>query len=805
MYNHQKIENFIKNFWLANDVYHFDPDLDLPKMYILDMFPYPSGQGLHVGHPKGYTATDIYARFKRFNGFNVLHPIGWDAFGLPAEQYALRTGNHPATFTKKNITVFRKQLQSLGFSFDYKKEVNTTDPNYYKWTQWIFSRFFEKKLAEIKNIDVNWCPKLKTVLANEEVLIKNGLMVSERGEYPVVKRKMKQWILKITKYADRLINDLSLTDWPMSLKTIQTTWIGKSIGFTVNFKTTNNLDLKVFTTRIDTLYGVSFLAIAPENKIVKKLITNQNKKSIDDYYQKTKNKTILQRQENRDKTGIFTNFYAINPINNEKIPIYLADYVLNDYATGIVMGVASADKRDYEFAKKHKLKIIPIIKGDKQCITTDGIHINSGIANGLNTKQAKEVISNWLIKNKFGKKTKYYKLKDWRFSRQRYWGEPFPIIFDDKNKPHLVDDLPLTIPFIKNIHAADNGCSPLDNLKQWVNVTKDGKKYRRETNTMPQWAGSCWYYLAYLLKNDDNTYLPLNSPKAYQRFKKWLPVDVYVGGQEHAVLHLLYSRFWHKFLYDLKIVPTKEPFFKLINQGMILGPNGEKMSKSKGNVINPNEIVNDYGADALRIYEMFMGPITATLPWSENGLTGARKWLDRVYNYFMTKPQKIVQSEKDLPYEIIQTYHRFIYDVTNAIETYKFNIAISKMMVYLNCCYKEKIVYKKYQINFLVVLSCFAPFLAEYLYQQIINDQSKSIVKEEKWPAFVKDFLVSKQVNLPIQINGKLKATIVVNIDMTQTEIVKKALAIPKISQILNNKQIKKTIYVKNKIVNFIF
>ena len=469
------------------------------------------------------------------------------------------------------------------------------------------------------------------------------------------------------------------------------------------------------------------------------------------------------------------------------------------------MGVASADKRDYEFAKKHKLKIIPIIKGDKQCITTDGIHINSGIANGLNTKQAKEVISNWLIKNKFGKKTKYYKLKDWIFSRQRYWGEPFPIIFDDKNKPHLVKDLPLTIPLIKNIHSADNGCSPLDNLKQWVNVTKDGKKYRRETNTMPQWAGSCWYYLAYLLKNDDNTYLPLNSPKAYQRFKKWLPVDVYVGGQEHAVLHLLYSRFWHKFLYDLKIVPTKEPFFKLINQGMILGPNGEKMSKSKGNVINPNEIVNDYGADALRIYEMFMGPITATLPWSENGLTGARKWLDRVYNYFMTKPQKIVKSEKDLPYEIIQTYHRFIYEVTNAIETYKFNIAISKMMVYLNYCYKEKIVYKKYQINFLVVLSCFAPFLAEYLYQQIINDQSKSIVKEEKWPIFVKDFLVSKQINLPIQINGKLKATIVVNIDMTQTEIIKKALAIPKISQILNGKQIKKTIYVKNKIVNFIF
>lgn len=805
MYNHQKIENFIKNFWLAKDIYHFDPDLDLPKMYILDMFPYPSGQGLHVGHPKGYTATDIYARFKRFNGFNVLHPIGWDAFGLPAEQYALRTGNHPATFTKKNINIFRQQLQALGFSFDYKKEVNTTDPNYYKWTQWIFSRFFEKGLAEIKNIEVNWCPKLKTVLANEEVLIKNGLMVSERGEYPVVKRKMKQWILKITKYADRLINDLALTDWPMSLKTIQTTWIGKSFGFTVNFKTTNNLELKVFTTRIDTLYGVSFLAIAPENKIVKKLITNQNKKNIDDYCQKTKNKTILQRQENRDKTGVFTNFYAINPINNERIPIYLANYVLNDYATGIVMGVASADKRDYEFAKKHKLKIIPIIKGDKQCITTDGIHINSGIANGLNTKQAKEVISNWLIKNKFGKKTKCYKLKDWIFSRQRYWGEPFPIIFDDKNKPHLVKDLPLTIPLIKNVHSADNGCSPLDNLKQWVNVTKGGKKYRRETNTMPQWAGSCWYYLAYLLKNDDNTYLPLNSPKAYQRFKKWLPVDVYVGGQEHAVLHLLYSRFWHKFLYDLKIVPTKEPFFKLINQGMILGPNGEKMSKSKGNVINPNEIVNDYGADALRIYEMFMGPITATLPWSENGLTGARKWLDRVYNYFMTKPQKIVKSERDLPYEIIQTYHRFIYEVTNAIETYKFNIAISKMMVYLNCCYKEKIVYKKYQINFLVVLSCFAPFLAEYLYQQIINDQSKSIVKEEKWPVFVKDFLVSKQINLPIQINGKLKATIVVNIDMTQTEIIKKALAIPKISQILNGKQIKKTIYVKNKIVNFIF
>lgn len=800
MYNHNLIEKNIKDFWEKDNTYHFNPNLDKPKCYILDMFPYPSGQGLHVGHPKGYTATDIYARYKRFCGFNVLHPIGWDAFGLPAEQYAIQTGNHPAEFTNKNISVFRKQLKSLGFSFDYNKEVNTTDPNYYQWTQWIFSKLFEKGLAEIKDIDVNWCEQLKTVLSNEEVLIENGKMVSERGSYPVVKKPMRQWVLKITKYADKLLDGLKDLDWPENLKTIQRTWIGRSEGTNVTF-TCGKIKLPVFTTRVDTLYGVSFIAIAPENKILNKIVTKSQKAKVNKYIEDSKAKTILQRQEAKDKTCVFTGSYAINPINKKKVPIYVADYVLNEYANGMVMAVPSADKRDYELAIKYNLEIIPVMSGKDKCITTDGKHINSGMANGLNIKEAKQVINTWLTKHKCGSKTINYKLKDWIFSRQRYWGEPFPIIFDKNNKPHLIDKLPVVLPKTKNIIPSKDGRSPLANLNSWLNVTVKNKKFVRDTNTMPQWAGSCWYYLAYLLKQDNGSYLPLNSLKAKALFKKWLPVDLYVGGQEHAVLHLLYARFWHRFLYDIGVVPTKEPFLKVVNQGMILGPNGEKMSKSRGNVINPNEIVEQLGGDTLRLYEAFMGPLTATMPWSNEGLMGCRKWLDRVYNLFYNQGN-IVYDVKSISPELIKAYHQFIDEATKAIEIHHFNIAISKMMVYINACYKFKTLFKDHMIGFLTVLSCFAPFLAEYIYKDIFK--AKTSVTKLAWPKADKKQLVVSSYTLPIQINGKLRDTMVVDANLEQNEIIKLALSRDKVKTIIGSQKIKKTIFVKTKILNFI-
>lgn len=798
MYNHNLIEKNIAKFWEENDTYHFNPQDPKPKCYVLDMFPYPSGQGLHVGHPKGYTATDIYSRYKRFNGFNVLHPIGWDAFGLPAEQYALQTGNHPAEFTKKNIEVFRKQLKSLGFSFDYKKEVNTTDPNYYQWTQWIFSKLFEKGLAEIKDVDVNWCEELGTVLSNEEVLVENGKMVSERGSYPVVKKPMKQWVLKITKYADKLLEELDNLDWPENLKTIQRTWIGKSIGTNINFHA-NDIALKVFTTRPDTIYGVTFLAIAPENELVNKLTTQENVDAVNKYVQAAKAKTLLQRQENKEKTGVFTGSYALNPITSKIVPIFVADYVLNDYANGIVMGVASADTRDYEFAKKHKLPIVAVIEGKDKCITCDGKHINSGMLDGLNIKEATEKINKFIIKNKFGSTTVNYKLKDWIFSRQRYWGEPFPIALDRKGNPHLIKQLPVKLPECKNFKPSKDGRSPLANLTDWLKVEMDNHQYTRDTNTMPQWAGSCWYYLAYLLKQDNGKYLALDSKEANELFKHWLPVDLYVGGQEHAVLHLLYARFWHRFLYDIGVVPTKEPFQKVVNQGMILGSNGEKMSKSRGNVINPNEIVKNLGADTLRLYEVFMGPLTATMPWSDEGLMGCRKWLDRVYNLFTAnKPMG-----NDIDKELATAYHCFIKEATDAINEYKFNIAISKMMVYINACYKAKKLCKPHLIGFLTVLSCFAPFIAEHLYQELVG-KKVSITKEEKWPKFNADYLVAKTYVLPIQINGKLRDTIEVDANATQEQVVNFALASEKIKTQIGSKPIKKTIFVRGKILSFI-
>ena len=802
MYNHNEVEKKWQNYWLEHKIYAFKDIKSKPKAYILDMFPYPSGQGLHVGHPKGYTATDVYSRYKHLNGYSVLHPIGWDAFGLPAEQYAIKTNNHPESFTLHNIDVFRKQLQSLGFCFDYNKEVNTTDPKFYKWTQWIFAKLFEKGLAEIRDIDVNWCEELKTVLSNEEVLNKDGKMVSERGEHLVVKKPMRQWVLKITDYAEKLLDGLNLVEWPESLKSIQRKWIGKSIGAIIKFKTTCDFDIEVFTTRSDTIYGVSFIAIAPDHNDVNKYISQTYKKECDKYISNAKTKSELQRKSiDKIQTGVFTGNYAINPFTNEQIPIYICDYVLKDYATGSLMGVPAHDERDYNFAKKYKLPIKFIIecKDHDRAYIGDGKHINSKLINGLNILEAQKKINKHLVKNNIGYEKITYKMKDWIFSRQRYWGEPFPIIFDKNNKPHLIDELPVLLPKCKDFKPSADGRSPLANITNWIQYKKNNTTYLRETNTMPNWAGSSWYYLAYILKQPDGNYIDLNSKKAYDLFKRWLPVDFYVGGQEHAVLHLLYSRFWHRFLYDIGVVPTPEPFNKLINQGMILGENGEKMSKSKGNVINPDEIVKTHGADALRLYEMFMGPLTASLPWSDDNLTSIRKWLDRVHNLFVNSKDKFSnQIDTELEYQ----YHLFIKNITRNIEKYNYNVAISDMMIFINKCYQAKTIKKEYLLNFVIVLSCFAPHLADELYSMLGN--KKCIFASANWPSFDENKLLKDKINIPVSINGKHRDTISVSFNANQQEVLNIVLQSPKIQIYTKDKKIKKVIFVMNKIINII-
>ncbi|WEK83352.1 MAG: leucine--tRNA ligase [Mycoplasma sp.] len=803
MYNHNLIEKKWQKYWKENHTFQFIDDHKSPKAYILDMFPYPSGQGLHVGHPRGYTATDILARYKKLCGYNVLHPIGWDAFGLPAEQYAINTNNHPKGFTQKNIDHFRDQLNMLGFCYDVDKEVNTTDPKYYQWTQWIFSKLFEHGLAEIKDVDVNWCEALGTVLANEEVLNIDGCMVSERGNHPVVKKPMRQWVLKITNYADKLLVGLDEIAWPEHLKSIQRKWIGKSIGAVIKFKTENNIELNAFTTRADTIYGVSFIAIAPEHQLVKKLITKEQEQACLSYIAEAKTKTELNRKiKDKDQTGVFSGTYAINPINNQKVPVYICDYVLIDYANGILMGVPAHDERDFSFAKKYGLPINFIIETNNhnEAFTKDGNHINSPLINGLKNNEAKKVIIEYLVKNNIGHEQVNYKLKDWLFSRQRYWGEPFPIVFDENNKPHLVKDLPLVLPDTDNFKPTKEGKPPLANLKDWVNVTINHQHYARETNTMPQWAGSCWYYLGYLMKLTNGNYLPLDSKEAKDIFKRWLPVDTYVGGQEHAVLHLLYARFWHRFLYDIGAVPTKEPFNKVINQGMILGPNGEKMSKSRGNVINPDEIIASHGADALRLYEMFMGPLNASLPWTDEGINGVRKWLDRVYRFFETNLDKMQEktNDPDLDY----AYHLFIKNVTHNIENMNFNVAISDMMVFINAAYTSKQVNFWYMHHFLIVLSCFAPHLADELHE-MIGDEDFSLFNAD-WPTFDPSKLVKANINLPVMINGKHRDTISIHNDANQEECLAIAKQSVKVQSFINNQPIKKVVFVKNKILNIL-
>lgn len=796
MYDHQSIEKKWQKRWLEEKTFRCDTsDFSKPKYYVLDMFPYPSGNGLHVGHPEGYTATDIIARKKRMEGYNVLHPMGWDAFGLPAEQFALQTGHHPAEFTKKNINHFREQIQSLGFSYDWDREISTADPSYYKWTQWIFTQLYKKGLAYVDEIPVNWCPELKTVLANEEVI--DGK--SERGGYPVIRKPMRQWVLKITAYAERLLKDLDEVDWPTSTKEMQRNWIGKSQGANVIFKIDGyDKEFTVFTTRCDTLFGATYCVMAPEHPFVSDITTPEQKEAVEAYQKLCQTKSDLERTDlNKDKTGVFTGAYAINPVNGKKVPIWISDYVLASYGTGAIMAVPAHDTRDYEFAKKFGIEIIPVLEGgniEEEAFTGDGVHINSEWLNGLNKEEAIAKMIQWLEENKVGKAKVTYKLRDWLFSRQRYWGEPIPIVHmeDGTMRTLDVDELPLELPATTNFKPSDTGESPLAHCTDWLSVEIDGVKGTRETNTMPQWAGSCWYYIRYIDPKNDKA---IGDPKLLEH---WLPVDLYVGGAEHAVLHLLYARFWHKVLYDCGVVKSKEPFQKLFHQGMILGSNGEKMSKSRGNVINPDEIVASHGADALRVYEMFMGPLEAALPWSTTGLDGTRKWLERV-NRFYTE---VAEFTEENDHRLDRVYHATVKKVTNDIDTLNFNTAISQMMIFINECYKTKTIYRPYAIGFLKMFACFAPHLGEELWATIF-DQKDSITYKP-WPTYDEAMLVDKTVTIVVQVNGKVRGKFEAAADTEEAKIQEQALQLENVQHQLEGKTVRKVIVVKGKVVNIV-
>ena len=797
-YNHQQIEQKWKKIWEDNKTYYCDTkDFSKPKYYVLDMFPYPSGQGLHVGHPEGYTASDIMARMKRMQGYNVLHPIGWDAFGLPAEQYSIKMNQHPYNFTKANIERFKKQIQSFGFSYDWDKEIATCDPSYYKWTQWIFLKMYEKNLAYIDFRPVNFCPALGTVLANEEVI--DGK--SEVGGFEVIRKSMRQWLLKITDYADKLLDGLDDLDWQNSTLEMQKNWIGKSIGAVVNFKIKDHDDLSfdVFTTRVDTLYGCSYTCLAPEHPLLDKIVTKEHLEEVKKYQEEVLHKSELDRQKvNKDKTGVFTGAYAINPINNEEVPIYVADYVLLSYGSGAVMAVPSHDQRDYEFAKQHNLKFKKVIENDltDQAYVDDGPHINSGLANGKNIQQAKEIILNELKKLGYGKEKISYKLRDWLFSRQRYWGEPIPMIIMDDGSLHPLheNELPLVLPELDEYKPSGTGESPLVHAKQWLNVVIDGKHGLRETNTMPQWAGSCWYYIRYIDPHNDKE---IGDKKLLDH---WLPVDLYIGGAEHAVLHLLYARFWHKFLYDEGVVSCKEPFKKLFHQGMILGSNGEKMSKSRGNVVNPDELIIQYGADALRLYEMFMGPLEASLPWSSQGLEGARRYLDRVYRIY-SEEEYLDKFSDENSHELDYSYNFLVKKVTQDFEKLQFNTAISQMMIFINDVYKAKSLYRPYMEGFVKLLSCICPFLGEEIYQSLGH---KELIDYTSWPTYDESLIKLDNVTIAIQVNGKLRGSVEVKKDIEEDELKEIVFKLDSIIKHTTDKQIKKVIVVKNKIVNIV-
>ncbi len=804
-YNPQSIEPKWQKYWDENNTFQVQEGTNKAKFYALDMFPYPSGAGLHVGHPEGYTATDIVSRYKRMRGYNVLHPMGWDAFGLPAEQHALDTGEHPRDITVTNINNFRRQIKSLGFSYDWDREISTTDPAYYKWTQWIFLQLYKKGLAYVAEVPVNWCPALGTVLANEEVI--DGK--SERGGHPVIRKPMRQWILKITEYAERLLEDLEELDWSESIKDMQRNWIGKSTGaearFAIEAEAGTAEELTVFTTRPDTLFGASYCVLAPEHELVERIVSTEQQAAVKAYQEQAARKSDLERTDlAKDKSGVFTGAYAINPVNGAKLPIWIADYVLAGYGTGAIMAVPGHDQRDWEFAKKFDLPIIEVIEGGdvtKEAYTGDGPHIRSGLLDGLNNEQAIATMIDWLEKNGKGAGKVTYRLRDWLFSRQRYWGEPIPILHleDGTMKPVPEDQLPLLLPDVDEIKPSGTGESPLANVTDWVNTVdpESGQPARRETNTMPQWAGSCWYYLRFIDPHNDDALC------STEKQKEWLPVDLYIGGAEHAVLHLLYARFWHKVLYDLGVVSTKEPFHKLVNQGMILGENMEKMSKSRGNVINPDEIVSEFGADTLRMYEMFMGPLEATKPWNASGVEGTYRFLSRVWRLFIGDNgelnPKIQEYASSVPFE--RVWHRTIKKVTDDFEHLRFNTAISQLMIFVNEAYKQESLPKEAMEHFVQLLSPLAPHVAEELWSRLGYKETITYVP---WPTYDESLTVDNEVEIVVQISGKIVDRIQIPSDMEQEEMQRVAMEVEKVKAALDGKTVRKVIAVKGKLVNIV-
>ena len=794
MYNFKEVEKKWKKYWEDNQTFKTDVyDFSKPKYYVLDMFPYPSGKGLHVGHMKGYTASDVIARMKRMQGYNVLHPIGFDAFGLPAEQYAVKTGNNPATFTYQNINNFIVQFKNAGLSFDWSKQIATCDKEYYKWTQWIFEKLYEAGLAKHCDMPVNWCEELGTVLANDEVI--DGK--SERGGYPVIRKNMKQWTLNIVDYAEKLLDGLNEVDFPASTIETQRNWIGKSIGTEITFKVADSdLSFQVFTTRADTLFGATYCVLAPEHKLVKEIVTPENKEAVENYIAECAKKSDLERTElSTEKTGVFTGAYAINPVNNEKLPIYIADYVLVTYAFGALMAVPAHDERDFEFAKKFNLPIKQVLVGgdiSKEAFVGDGEHINSGFLDGLNRQDATDKMIEWLEEHKCGKKTVKYKMREWIFGRQHFWGEPIPIIHMEDGEVKLVpeNELPLELPQLADFKP-HNGESALSKATDWVNVIVDGKKGRRETTTMPSSAGSSWYFLRYIDPHNNEKFAD------EKLLKHWLPVDLYVGGAEHATGHLLYSRFWNRFLYDNGYVFHNEQFKKLVHQGMMLGSNNEKMSKSKGNVVNPDDVIENYGSDVLKIFEMFMGPVSESVPWNEKGIDGSKRFLDKIYRIFIEENKVQDKENKNLE----KIYHKTVKKVTNDFENLSFNTAISQMMIFMNEAQNQPFIPREYAEGFIKLLSPVAPCLCEEIWNLFGH---KDTIAYESWPSFDEEKAKDNEYELVIQINGKLRDKVVVDMDTDEQAMKEIALKQEKIKEFLSGKEIVKIIPIKNRLVNIV-
>ncbi|HWY51175.1 MAG TPA: leucine--tRNA ligase [Chthoniobacterales bacterium] len=839
-YPFDQIEPKWQAIWDERQIFHAPSpgeknfDAAKSKFYVLDMFPYPSGAGLHVGHPEGYTATDIIARYKRMRGFNVLHPMGWDAFGLPAEQYAIKSGQHPAVTTRENVSKFKSQLKRIGFSYDWQREINTTDPDYFKWTQWIFLQIYnswfnpktnkaepiktyrgknpdEVRLAYVADVAVNWCPELGTVLANEEVV--DGK--SEVGGFPVVKRPMRQWMLRITAYAERLIDELEGLDWPQGIKLLQQNWIGRSEGAEVDFKI-DDQKIRVFTTRPDTLYGATYMVLAPEHSLVDLIVTEEQWPAVREYREKTARKSDLERTElAKEKTGVFTGAFAVNPVNDEKVPIWIADYVLLGYGTGAIMAVPAHDERDLEFARKFSLPIRQVVRppGDEEPIgfVGDGIATNSPIIDGLPSREAIRKITTWLEGRGLGKRAINYKLRDWLFSRQRYWGEPFPVVWesepDGQHRRHRALDeseLPVVPPPLEDYKPTGTGEPPLAKAKDWIRYSK---KTSRETNVMPQWAGSCWYYLRFCDPQNDKRFVGEKAEKYWMGGPKPGGVDLYVGGTEHAVLHLLYARFWHKVLFDLGYLSKPEPFQRLVNQGIILGEDGQKMSKSRGNIVNPDDVIDQYGADAFRCYEMFMGPLEQMKPWSMRGVEGVSRFLARVWRLMMSENQagewqlSGAVQDVDLTRAQQKILHATIKKVTEDIESLSFNTAISQMMIFVNAFTTAETIPLSAMQLFLVLLSPFAPHLSSELWE---NLKLPGEIATQDWPGYDEKFLIEDEAEIVIQVNGKVRDRMKMAIQASEEEIKKAALALPKIQELTTSKQIRKVVVIPKKLVNIV-